>query len=158
MKSNSLIRECLRTMMSEETGGYIAEARTAPKDENPIKTFVDFGCKLLMFGIQAHVWHLNCTTDAAHLALKDLYEACDDAGDKLLEAVLGMATGRIRRKNMDSFEFSDFNFGDDSIEEIEKIASDAKTLVNGDNPGLDNILSDFIEECNSVVYKLKRLA
>ena len=128
-----------------------------PVEQNPIDEIFTFGSRLLMFGIEVHLWHLNCSRNGQHLALKDLYEACDDCGDRLLEAALGIAGGTATI----SATSPDVNLGtfdENSIAKIIAMKSEAAALVGKIDPGIDNILSDFVEISNSVIYKLKRLA
>ena len=134
-----------------------AEENEAADDFNK---YLDFGCKVLMFGIEAHIWHLNCESNAAHLALKDLYESCDDLGDQLLEATLGITGGYIENKaGSNEYEFGDLRYASETaIAKINELTREAQDLIDGcDDSGIENILADFCETCNSVVYKLKRL-
>lgn len=124
---------------------------------NELESIFNFGSKVLMFGIEVHLWHLNCSRNAQHLALKDLYEACDDIGDRLLEAAIGIAGGNATI-SATSPDIDIGNFDDKSIEKIISMKSEAAMLVGQFDPGIDNILSDFVETCNSVIYKLKRLS
>ena len=115
---------------------------------------MDFGSKLLTFGVETHLWHLNCARNAQHLALKELYEACDDVGDRLLEAEIGVTDQPAKFTNIDI----DPTFTDASIDKIVAIKSEAEALVGKFGAGPDNILGEFCEICDSVVYKLRRLA
>ena len=130
-----------------------AAAAEVPDILDPIFAF---GSKLLMFGIQVHYWHLNCSRNSEHLALKELYEACDDVGDRLLEAAIGF-TGKPTPQP--SFDGLNVSFTPDSVERIVEIRNEANDLTRriDIDSGIDNILGDFCETCNSVVYKLKRL-
>ena len=127
----------------------------APVQEDACASLFEFGSRLLQFGVEVHLWHLNCSRNAQHLALKELYEACDDAGDKLLEALIGKY-GRPAACATDCY--CDGAFTDSSISKIVAVKDEAASFVDGIDPGIDNILSDFVEVCNSVIYKLKRLA
>jgi len=138
-------------------------AITANQDQVPAESTPDpldpifaFGSKLLMFGIQVHYWHLNCSRNSEHLALKDLYEACDDVGDRLLEAAIGF-TGKPTPQP--SFDGLNVSFTPDSVERIVEIRNEANDLTRriDIDSGIENILGDFCETCNSVIYKLKRL-
>ena len=128
-----------------------AAAQVAP----PSDQIAVFGSKLLSFGVEAHLWHLNCSRNAEHLTLKDLYEACDDVGDRLLEASIGQ-TGApatfVGTEDMDPA------YTEGSIEKIIAIKNEAAGLIGVGDAGFDNILGEFCETCNSIVYKLKRLA
>ena len=123
---------------------------------DPLDPIFAFGSKLLMFGIQVHYWHLNCSRNSEHLALKELYEACDDVGDRLLEAAIGF-TGKPTPQP--SFDGLNVSFTPDSVERIIDIRNEANDLTRriDIDSGIDNILGDFCETCNSVIYKLKRL-
>lgn len=117
----------------------------------------DFGTRLLMFSVLVHIWHLNCRKYGQHLALKDLYEACDDAGDALLEAEIG-----IKNEALNEFGYDlngiDLNFTEVSITRIAEYKEEAERLSRQDfGGGISNILDDFAATCNSVIYKLKRL-
>jgi len=117
---------------------------------------MDFGCKLLMFGTKVHAWHLNCERNSQHLALKDLYEACDDVADRILEAQIGRTGKPVTALTAD---YSDLTFTEESINEIAAIKNEGASLI-GQGPGLaglDNILGEFCETCDSVIYKLIRL-
>lgn len=114
-----------------------------------------FGSKLLSFGVEAHLWHLNCSRNAEHLALKDLYEACDDVGDRLLEASIGQTgvpAAFVGTEDMDPA------YTEASIGKIVGIKNEAAALIGAGDAGMDNILGEFCETCNSIIYKLKRLA
>ena len=115
-----------------------------------------FGSKLLVFGVEVHLWHLNCSRNAEHLALKDLYEACDDVGDRLLEAAIGQTNVPATFVSMDG----DSNYTEASIDKIVAIKNEANELTRrlDLDAGFENILGDFCETCNSVIYKLKRLS
>lgn len=119
---------------------------------------ISFGSRLLAFGVRAHFWHLNCNTDAAHLALKDLYEACDSTGDKLLESVMSQMTGIINSANISQDMFNSLGFDSSSITEIIQLRNDAEDLMAIANEGIKNILADFVETCDTVIYKLNRLS
>lgn len=116
-----------------------------------------FGSKLLSFGVEVHLWHLNCSRNAEHLALKELYEACDDVGDRLLEASIGQTNVPA---TFVAAERMDPAYTETSIEKIVAIKNEANELTRrlDLDAGFENILGDFCETCNSVIYKLKRLA
>ena len=122
---------------------------------NTIDQIAAFGSKLLIFGVEVHLWHLNCARNAEHLALKELYEACDDVGDRLLEAVIGQTNVPATFVPMEG----DSNYTEASIDKIAAIKNEASELTKrlDIDAGFDNILGDFCETCNSVIYKLKRL-
>ena len=134
----------------EQSLNAVAQQEVAEK-RDPI---VDFSCKLLMFGVKAHLWHLNTMNEAVHLALKELYEVCDDTADKLLEAEIGITNRPIEHFSFDiksdNLEFSEYD-----ITEIESIVNEAASLIG--NKGINSVVDSFCETCNSVVYKLKRL-
>ena len=136
-----------------------AETNVPPVEpvDNPTNPVFDFGCRLLMFGVKAHIWHLNCTKYGQHLALKDLYEKCDEAGDALLEAEIGIVGAPIDHFGFD-LNGANLDFSEASIDEIEAIKSSAEALASqGFGNGINNILDDFCATCNSIIYKLKRL-
>lgn len=123
---------------------------------SPVDRIAAFGSKLLSFGVEAHLWHLNCSRNGAHLALKDLYEACDDVGDRLLEAAIGQTNvpaSFVAVENIDPM------YTEASIDKIVAIKNEADELTRrlDIEAGFDNILGEFCETCNSIVYKLKRL-
>ena len=92
--------------------------------------------------------------------LKELYEACDDVGDRLLEAALGICGGYIENNSElgDDYQFGNLRYEDGCIEKIIDIREEAATLAgNYAEEGIKNILGDFCETCDSVIYKLKRL-
>lgn len=135
--------------------GGVAQAGTST--EHGITEAGDFGVKLLMFATEVHFWHLNCDTNAAHEALKDLYEEFTDLADKLMESVIGTTNSPIK-PSIDNIEFGDLQFGDGCIEKIRAIGTEAAGLIEGDNEGINNILGDICEACDSAVYKLTRLS
>lgn len=124
---------------------------------SPVDRIAAFGSKLLSFGIEAHLWHLNCSRNAEHLALKDLYEACDDVGDRLLEAAIGQTNVPA---SFVPVEDMDPAYTETSIEKIVAIKNEADELTRrlDIEAGFDNILGEFCETCNSIIYKLKRLS
>ena len=122
-----------------------------------LKDISAFASKAMFFSVLVHFWHLNCGSNAQHLALKDLYESLDDNADKLLEAVIGQ-TGESVKITNPGFEFKG-EFTEESIERIKAIKDEASKLeatVEG-NPGIANVLADTVEDCDSAIYKLKRL-
>ena len=135
---------------------------SAPEEEpaaklGPADKVADFGSKLLSFGVEVHLWHLNCARNDEHLALKELYEACDDVGDRLLEAAIGQTNVPAAFATVEGM---DPTYTETSIEKIVAIKNEANELTRliDLDAGFENILGDFCETCNSVIYKLKRLA
>lgn len=113
------------------------------------------GSKILMFGLEVHMWHLNCSKNSEHLALKELYEACDDIGDRLLEATIG-CTGKPVNIIYDNAS-SEYE-KESCLTKIGNFRYRADKLIGKtENGGIDNILGEFCEICNSVIYKLSRL-
>ena len=122
-----------------------------------LKDISAFASKAMFFSVLVHFWHLNCGSNAQHLALKDLYESLDDNADKLLEAVIGQ-TGESVKIEKPDFDCTG-EFTEESIERIKAIKDEASKLeatVEG-NPGIANVLADTVEDCDSAIYKLKRL-
>ena len=122
-----------------------------------LKDIAAFASKAMFFSVLVHFWHLNCGSNAQHLALKDLYESLDDNADKLLEAVIGQIGESVNITNP-GFEFKG-EFTEESIEQVKAIKDEASKLeatVEG-NPGIANVLADIVEDCDSAIYKLKRL-
>jgi len=116
-----------------------------------------FGAKLLSFGLEVHFWHLNCSKNSEHLALKDLYEACDDVGDRILEAAIGQMGQNATYVPVD-VDFKSNYDPTEAIAKIEAIRTEAGSFVGTCDEGFNNILGEFCETCNSIVYKLKRLS
>jgi len=116
----------------------------------------DFGSKLLMFGVEVHLWHLNCDNGDTHAALKELYEACDDIGDRLLEALIGIYGGTVTI-HAASTETEVGRYDRACIDKISAMKEEAAGLAPGSPAGISSILDDFCETCNSVIYKLKQL-
>lgn len=144
-----------------------AEQDTVGAVEAP-DSIMSFGCKVLTFGVEAHFWHLNCLSNSQHLALKDLYEACDDVGDRLLESRIGTTGKPVSMviaefgsddltRDADAYVFGKLDFSEASISEIIAIRNEAESLIGQGGAGVDNILGEFCETCDSIVYKLKRL-
>ena len=132
----------------------VDQQETVPADQqDPIDRISAFGAKLLMFGVEVHLWHLNCRKYAQHLALQELYEACDDIGDKLVEAVIGINAKPVACPVADMT----CDFTEHSIDKILAMKGEAASLAGCGYAGIDNVLDDFCEICNSVVYKLKQL-
>ena len=155
MKSKLTMTQ-LKRLINEADEEQLAEA--VPSQEF-INKIINFGCDLLMFGVESHIWHLNCDSNSAHLTLKEFYEGCDDIGDKLLESALGLSGGYIENKPENKeYEFGNLEFDDKAISKIRWMGIQAAELIEDcHNAGIENILADFCELCNSVVYKLKRL-
>ena len=80
-----------------------------------------------------------------------------DNADKILEAVIGI-TNQPATPTEDSFDFGDLVFNEGCIDKIREIGEEAAKLQDGDDEGLNNILGDVCEDCNSAVYKLTRLS
>ena len=114
-----------------------------------------FGGKLLVMATEVHFWHLNTDNNAAHLALKDLYDGLTDLGDKLLESVIGKANKSIESKP--EYDIGTMKFDDSCIAKIKETADEAESLV-GMSEGIDNVLGDICELCDEAVYKLTRLS
>lgn len=121
---------------------------------------IDFGCRLLFFSVLVHLWHLNCTVNSQHLALKELYEACDDTADSILEAEIGITGLPIDKcGGLSDLSQYDLSFNEGSLDQISNIVSEAEALSKQtDRNGISNALDDFCQTCDSVLYKLKRLA
>ena len=122
-----------------------------------LKDVAAFASKAMFFSVLVHFWHLNCGSNAQHLALKDLYESLDDNADKLLEAVIGQ-TGESVKITNPGFEFKG-EFTEEAIGQIKAIKDEASKLeaTVESNPGIANVLADIVEDCDSAIYKLKRL-
>ena len=142
------------------------ESDVSTKMENPenndyFQSVFLFGTKLLMFGTEVHLWHLNCKRHFEHIVLQDLYETCDDIGDKLLEAAIGITGRPVSVSDVQNQNFSNVNVnydGQTSIDKIIQIKNEACALANGTSCGIDNIIGGFCETCDSVIYKLKQFA
>lgn len=121
---------------------------------------LNFGCRLLFFAVLVHFWHLNCSHNSEHVTLQELYEACTDTGDALLEARIGMLHKPIEKcDGYDSMAASTLAYNQGSIDEICNIKAEAESLSNQNfGNGISNILDDFCQTCDSVIYKLTRLA
>jgi len=131
--------------------------KESTESDEALKDVAAFASKAMFFSVLVHFWHLNCDSNAQHLALKDLYESLDDNADKLLEAVIGQ-TGESVKIEKPDFDFTG-EFTEESIEQIKAIKDEASKLeaaVEG-NPGIANVLADIVEDCDSAIYKLKRL-
>lgn len=144
-----------------------AEQDAVAEKEVP-DAIMSFGCKVLTFGVEAHFWHLNCLSNSQHLALKDLYEACDDVGDRLLESRIGTTGKPVSMvvaefgsddltRDPDAYVFGKLEFSEASINEIVALRNEAESLIGQGGAGIDNILGEFCETCDSITYKLKRL-
>lgn len=131
----------------------------APNTQEETDPIMNFGCRLLFFAVLVHLWHLNCSRNSEHLALKELYEACTDTGDALLEARIGRLHKPIEKcYGYDSLSESSLAFNQGSIDQICNVAAEAEALSNQDfGNGISNILDDFCQTCDSVIYKLTRL-
>lgn len=123
-----------------------------------------FGYKLLNFGVKAHIWHLNARKNSIHMTLQDLYETCDDVGDKLIEAVIGLTGTDIDIDNLDcvyecdtnSTSLKDCNIS--IVDNIRQIKCEAEAISSLKiDVGISNVLDDFCASLNSIIYKLSRL-
>lgn len=132
------------------------EFLTIVADEYLYAPLFDFGSKLLMFGVEVHLWHLNCDNANAHAALKELYEACDDVGDRLLEALIGIYGGTVTI-HAASTETEVGRYDKSCIDKISAMKEEAAGLAPESPAGISSILDSFCEACNSVIYKLKQL-
>ena len=142
---------------NNDNGGDDQDQFGGASQTNETSSIGDFGVKLLMFATEVHFWHLNCNTNAAHEALKELYEAFTDLADKLMEAIIG-STNQPIKPSMENIEFGDLQYGDGCIEKIRSIGSEAANLIDNEDEGINNILGDVCEACDSAVYKLTRLS
>lgn len=135
------------------------EEDVAAKQVEETDPIMNFGCRLLFFSVLVHFWHLNCSRNSQHVALQDLYEACTDTADALLEARIGMLHKPIEK--CDGYErmaATSLAFNQGSIDNICNVQAEAEALSNQDfGNGISNILDDFSQTCNSVIYKLTRL-
>lgn len=145
----------ISSISSEE---HMDDVDTKQIDESD--SILNFGCRLLFFAVLVHFWHLNCSRNSEHVALQELYEACTDTGDALLEARIGMLHKPIEKcDGYDSMAASTLAYNQGSIDEICNIKAEAESLSNQNfGNGISNILDDFCQTCDSVIYKLTRLA
>lgn len=65
---------------------------------------------LMYTGLQVHIFHLQTTSYAEHMALGDLYEAIEGATDKFAEALIGSEKGN-RPKLATQLELTDYSEG-----------------------------------------------
>ena len=65
---------------------------------------------LMYTGLQVHIFHLQTTSYAEHMALGDLYDAIQDATDTFAEALIGNENGK-RPSLKTQFELSDYAEG-----------------------------------------------
>ena len=65
---------------------------------------------LMYTGLQVHIFHLQTTSYAEHMALGDLYDAVQDATDVWAEALIGSENGK-RPSLKTQFDLSDYAEG-----------------------------------------------
>ena len=65
---------------------------------------------LMYTGLQVHIFHLQTTSYAEHMALGDLYDAVQDATDAWAEALIGSENGK-RPSLKTQFDLSDYSEG-----------------------------------------------
>lgn len=65
---------------------------------------------LMYTGLQVHIFHLQTTSYAEHMALGSLYDAIQDATDTFAEALIGSENGK-RPSLKTQFELSDYAEG-----------------------------------------------
>ena len=65
---------------------------------------------LMYTGLQVHIFHLQTTSYAEHMALGDLYDAVQDATDVWAEALIGSENGK-RPSLKTNIELSDYSEG-----------------------------------------------
>ena len=65
---------------------------------------------LMYTGLQVHIFHLQTTSYAEHMALGDLYDAVQDATDSWAEALIGSENGK-RPSLKTQFGLSDYSEG-----------------------------------------------
>lgn len=65
---------------------------------------------LMYTGLQVHIFHLQTTSYAEHMALGSLYDAIQDATDTFAEALIGNENGK-RPSLKTQFELSDYAEG-----------------------------------------------
>ena len=65
---------------------------------------------LMYTGLQVHIFHLQTTTYAEHMALGDLYDAVQDTTDEWAEALIGSENGK-RPSLKTNIELSDYSEG-----------------------------------------------
>ena len=65
---------------------------------------------LMYTGLQVHIFHLQTTSYAEHMALGDLYDAVQDATDSWAEALIGSENGK-RPSLKTQFDLSDYAEG-----------------------------------------------
>ena len=156
-KKNTISVKTLSKIIGE--GLTIGIEKTEGPQEADLNNLLDFGATLLMFATEVHIWHLNCERNSIHVALQDLYETTTDIADKLLEAVMGITGSKLENKpeNQD-YVFGNLIYSEACIDRIRQMEATAEVLIPTGFSGVDNILADFCEKCDEVVYKLKQLA
>lgn len=126
-------------------------------DETRFNAIGEFVFDLLFFSIQAHAWHLQTGSYAAHIALNDLYDAIPDLVDDIAEALI--ASNRKLNCPTKPYTFmQDNSFNIDSVvASMNTFKSKATQMICDDEAGIGNSLADVVSLLDKTIYKLTNL-
>lgn len=127
----------------------------ANKELNETLTQAKFISKLFESRTQAHIYHLQTSSYAAHKALDDYYSNIVDLVDSLVEEQQGK-TGIIK-----GYEINKFDEGTDYISYFSNLRSMInlnryKTFKQEDT-NIQNTIDEIVSLLDSTIYKLKFL-
>lgn len=108
----------------------------------------------IFMSARAHMWHLNTTSYAQHMALKTYYEDLPGLVDAFIEGCTVYHSPIEPSKQ--SYTFDSAEGAIEGLLQFLKIMSDVHADVSK-YPGLTNSLEAIISLTESTIYKLKHL-
>jgi DNA-binding ferritin-like protein len=101
--------------------------------------------------VNAHIYHWNTDSFAAHKALEGYYEAARDLVDKLTEVAQGRFATKFELKG--SIDISELDY----ITYFSNLSSQTELMINSlfkEYKDLENIALEILEEINKIRYLL----
>jgi hypothetical protein len=127
-----------------------------PTKTNKATTVADFVSCLLFSRTQAHIFHLQTSSYAKHIALNEYYDEIVDKVDELVESYQGCnpnITGYSNNYTITNREGAVESY----FENLCMFVKDNRAVF-GDESDLQNIIDEIIALIKSTLYKLKKLS
>lgn len=108
--------------------------------------------------LQSHIFHLNTSSYAKHIALGEYYEEIEDLIDNLAETAIGVHGKRLDYYKKYSVENEEKYIIPYFIALRSKVLTHYKENEMFQDPSLQSIIEQIIELINKTVYKLQQLS
>lgn len=119
------------------------------------KTVQDFFSMLLSSRTQAHIFHLQCQSLSAHLALKEYYESIIEFTDSLIESYQGVNGIVFGYKNCDLEDFKGIEAVVGYFKNLYKFIEDYNVVFTKSEHL--NIVDEIKALVSAIIYKLENL-